>query len=348
VTRRPKDDLVLVRRVEDGGTRRDWYEVLSFLGSDEPARTFAQEVAVARGEQRVEDAVRLGSGEIEVATQPPRGWDASTYHEALASDVLPVLLPWEGKSQTFRFDGTRFVKVGEVAKPALTASPPPAPPPPAPPATPALAAAVDILEQYRRDHRLRPGTAARSEIDADLDGDGRAEHVALIERDLVVTGPTVGGGRGYSSLTLQQFSAPAEVKEVTARDLVGQGASQLLVRGTRRVAPSTGGDLVDMDVLLVYAMRGGVLTRVFGVETARALGDKRAQGKLRFVPARSGHGVDIEVRPGAVVGWTKETFPWPQEQPGTGAVEPILLPWGGIDLQRYAWDGTRFAPSGNP
>ena len=41
-------------------------------------------------------------------------------------------------------------------------------------------------------------------------------------------------------------------------------------------------------------------------------------------------------------GWTAQNYPWPQEQPGTGAVEPLLLPWGGIERLRYAWNGKEF------
>jgi hypothetical protein len=347
VTRRAKEDLLVVRRVADGEVKRDWYEVLSFLDSDEPVRTFGQEVAVVRGAQHVDDAVRVGQGEIEVSVQPARGWDASSYREAMATDVAPVLLPWDGvKSQTFRFDGARFTKVSEVPQPGArpAASPEPAPHAAATPASAPVPTPGALLAQYRRDRGLRPDVQPRSELSADLDGDGQPEHVTLIERDLVVTGPSLGGGRAYSSLTLQQFTAPAEIHEVTAKDLVGQGASQLLVRGTRHVAPATGGEAVDMDVLLIYALRSGTLTRVFGAETARSLAGKRVQGVVQFVPARGGQGLDIELRPARVVGWTQATFPWPQEQPGTGAVEPLLLPWGGVDSQRYAWDGSRFAP----
>ena len=63
----------------------------------------------ARCAARRRRRARRTQQEIEVSVQTARGWDASSYHEATASDVLPVLLPWDGvKSQTFRFDGARF------------------------------------------------------------------------------------------------------------------------------------------------------------------------------------------------------------------------------------------------
>jgi hypothetical protein len=43
------------------------------------------------------------------------------------------------------------------------------------------------------------------------------------------------------------------------------------------------------------------------------------------------------------VGWNEQSYPWSQEQPGTGALEPLLLPWGGIASLRYTWNGTLFA-----
>lgn len=356
LTGRGKDDLVVVRRVTEGDLKRDWFEVLSFLDKDEPTRTFGQEIAVVRGSQRVDDAVHATPGEIEVTVQPAHGWDASTYREATAVDVAPLLLPWEGvRSQTFRFDGARFTKVREstqrrapgaptaervpqlpVDHAAATATVSAAPPP-----TPSATA---LLEQYRRDHGLRPELPAQKEVAADLDGDGRPERVTLIERDLVVTGPSLGGGHAYTSLTLAQFAAPAEIRELTARDLTGQGAAHVLVRGTRRVTPAGGGDAVEEEVLLIYALRAGALTRVFGIETARAQGGKRVQGLVQFIPSRSGRGLDIDVRPGRATGWTQASYPWPPERPGTGSMEPLLLPWGPTTNLRYAWDGTRFMP----
>jgi hypothetical protein len=64
---------------------------------------------------------------------------------------------------------------------------------------------------------------------------------------------------------------------------------------------------------------------------------------VQFVPAKSGKGFDIDARPGLARGWTEKTFPWRQEQPGAGQVEPLLLPWGGISSVRYTYNGSEYA-----
>ncbi len=353
VARRAKDDLVIVRRVSDGPVSRDYFEVLSFLGKDDPDRVFGQEIAVVQGEERVDDAVHAVAGQIEVTPLPAHGWDATSYRQPTTTDVAPVLLPWgRVRSQTFHFDGARFTVARQVAQPGVaTPSVPPdasSPPPSltsslptsAPDAPPASVAA--LLEQFKRDHRIPPRTAPQADLHADLDGDGREEHVALLARDLVVTGPSLGGGRAYTSLTLEQFAAPGDIHEVTARDLTGQGAAHIVVRGTRHVTAGRGAT-VDEEALFIYALRGTALTRVFGIETARAQAGRRVQGLVQFVPSRSGKGFDVDVRPGRAVGWTRGSYPWPQDSAGTGSLEPLLLPWGPVTDVRYAWDGSRFA-----
>jgi hypothetical protein len=97
-----------------------------------------------------------------------------------------------------------------------------------------------------------------------------------------------------------------------------------------------------MEATFVYEVKGGTIARVFAIETAREQGPKRVQGLVQFVPAKSGKGFDIDVRPGRATGWTDKTFPWGQEKPGSGALEPLLLPWGGIPSLRYVWSGTAF------
>ena len=72
------------------------------------------------------------------------------------------------------------------------------------------------------------------------------------------------------------------------------------------------------------------------------MGAKRVQGLVQFVPAKGGKGFDIDVRPGVAKGWTKDSYPWPQDKPGAGPIEPLLLPWGDVKNVRYSWNGSAF------
>jgi hypothetical protein len=78
---------------------------------------------------------------------------------------------------------------------------------------------------------------------------------------------------------------------------------------------------------------------VFSGETGRAVGDKRVQNLLQFVP--SGKIFDIDVQAGKAVGFDKKSYPFQDES--VDGVDSVLLPWGTPTSRRYAWDGQRFA-----
>ena len=92
--------------------------------------------------------------------------------------------------------------------------------------------------------------------------------------------------------------------------------------------------------MLVYSVVPQGIARVFGAETGRAMGGKRVQGTLAFLPGA--HGLDIEVRPGRAFGFSDKTYPFGQEQGKQGGLEPLLLPWSGAQPARYHWDGAAF------
>jgi len=198
-----------------------------------------------------------------------------------------------------------------------------------------------LLDQYKRDKGLPDDAKPRFNLEVQVEGDGRPERIVLMGRDLVVFGPGFRGGTQYATLTLQQFADPADIREVTARDLTGDGGADLVVRGTRHVTPPGASEPVDVDAMFVYEVKQGQIARIFAIETAREQGQKRVQGLVQLIPARGGKSFEIDVRPGIAKGWTEKTYPWPQEQPG-GAIEPLLLPWGGIPSLRYTWNGSQF------
>jgi hypothetical protein len=347
-----KDDLVVHKRVDVAGTRRDAFEVWSLLGQDEPVTVFAHEIAIVRGDKKITNAVQVAGKQIEVTVEPPVQWDATTYREPAPHDVEPILLPWGAvRSRTFRFEGTRFAKAKEVAQtpaPGVGEAAPSAAALPREPPTPAVTRGGDLskqlVEQFRRDRNLG-AEPTRVDLQVHVAEDPQPERVVLIGRDLAVFGPGFRGGRQYAFLTLSQFAEPSDIRDVTARDLNGDGAAELVVRGVRRVVPNgVEGGPIAIDSMFIYEVRPAGIVRVFGIETAREQANKRVQGMVQFVPARSGKGFDIDVQAGRATGWNASTYPWPQEAEGSGPVEPLVLPWGGVSGRRYTWNGAAFAP----
>ena len=352
VTGRGKDDLLLRRRFS-GASTREWFEVWSFLaGGEEPVTTFAHEVSVVSAGKQLTNTVRISSKEINVTYEAAQGWDVSTYHEPTANDVEPVLLPWGPvKSQLFRFDKDKFKKDKEVPQaPAPGAQQPqggtvaqPQPKPQDPP-TPAVRTGGDmskqILDHFKADRTIAADAKPRFDVEVQVAGDARPERVAVFGRDIVVFGPGFKGGNAYAYITLSQFSADADVKDVSVRDITGDGAADIVIRGVRHVA-AAGQGIVDMDVLFVYQVKTDVIARIFGIETGREQTGKRVQGMVQFIPAAGGKGFDVDVRPGRATGWTDKTYPWGQDATG-GATEPLLLPWGTPDHLKYTWNGSAF------
>jgi hypothetical protein len=368
VTGRGKDDLVVKRRVLSGTAVHEIVEVWTLAQGDEPTTIFAHQVAIVSndGKKRVIDSVRVSQKEIEVATEPATNWDASTFNETVASDdrlegrecpraictgtVEPILLPWGNvKSRTFRFEKGTFAKASEVPQAgtasagAASKSEPAQPLPrdvPTPPVSKGSDLGKQVLEAYLRDANVAPGTKPRFDLEVHVDGDGRPERVLLVGRDVVVLGPGFKGGTGYARLSLTQFADEKDVTELTARDVTGDGAADIVVRGVRHVA-TPNGEKVDVDGLFVYQVKGGAIARIFAVETGREAGGKRVQGLVQFVPSKSGKSFDVDVRPGVAKGWTEKTYPWPEDKPG-GSIEPLLLPWGKVKSLRYTWTGTQY------
>lgn len=346
---RGKDDLLVRRRTPVGAADHGTFEVWSANGTDEPSVVFTQEIEIASrdGTKSLANALRVGTKEIEVSVGKATGWDASSFREPIADGDAGILLPWGTvKSRTYRYEKGAFVRAGEVSQPGTpraneSASAAPLPRDlPTPPVKSGSDLSKQVLEAYYRDQKVPAGTKPRFDLEVHVDGDNRPERVLLVGRDIVVLGPGFQGGTGYGRMSLTQFADDKDVSELTARDLTGDGAAELVVRGVRRVdAPSEGE--VAVDVLTIYQVKGGSIGRIFAIETGRGVGAKRVQGLVQFVPSKSGKGFEIDVRPGLAKGWTEKTYPWPQDPPG-GAMAPLLLPWGKIPNLRYAFDGSKY------
>ncbi|GAC1547525.1 MAG: hypothetical protein NVS3B10_11300 [Polyangiales bacterium] len=354
LTARGKDDLIVRRRVTSGGIVHELMEVWTIASAgDEPTTIFTQEIAVidGPGKRRIANAVRVSPSGLAVRVEPAQGWAAPSFREASAAGTNDeaILLPWGTvRSRTFKLERGKFVKSAEVAQAgnagagnagAGTGSSTRDLP------TPVVGKSSDlghqVMDAYYKDQGIAPGTKPRFDIEVHVDGDGRPERVALVGRDIVVLGPGFKSGTGYARMSLTQFADDKDVSELTARDVTGDGAAELVVRGVRHVT-TPAGDRVDIQALFIYQVKNGAIARVFSVETGREQAGKRVQGLVQFVPSKAGKGFDIDVRPGIARGWTEKTYPWPQDKPG-GSIEPLLLPWGGISSLRYTWNGSQFA-----
>jgi hypothetical protein len=356
VSGRGKQDVVVRRRLTVGDSEREYVEVISALSeTDEPRVTFAHEIAVRRSDRRIDNAVHLGHGEIVVSIEPATQWDELSYREPISSDVAPILFPWGPvRSEMWRWDGSQFAKAKEVSRQeqGTTAGPAratgeeqsPGPRHPPEPPTPKVRRGGDlsarVLEAYRRDRGIDPSAQPKVDLKVQVAGDHRPERLLVLGRDLVVFGPGFKGGSGYVYATLSQFADEGDITDASVRDLTGDGAADIVVRGQRH--PSAGNPSIVSELLFIYTIRDETIIRVFGIETARSEGDKRVQGLVQFVPTPGGKSFDVLVAPGRVVGWTEKTYPWAPDPPAGGDIEPLLLPWSGVASVRYVWNGSRF------
>jgi hypothetical protein len=368
VTGRGKKDVIVVRRVSAGAGSRDYFEVLSAMdAASEPRVTFTHEVEVRASDRQIDNAVHISRGEIDVSIQPPTRWDPLSYNEPVASDVEPILLPWgRVRSQAFRWDGTRFAKAKVVTQKVQRSGVPPAtetdgttaaetepdeaaPPRPPEPPTPTVVRgggdmSADVLAAYRRDRGVAASVRPKADLEVQVAGDDRPERVLLIDRDLVVLGPGYKNGTGYAYVTLAQFADAADIKDLSARDVTGDGDADLIVRGVRRAG--SGPTAFHSEVMFVYDVSEEAISRIFGIESSREQGKRRVQGMVQFVPSPGGRSFDVLAAPGRAFGWTSRTYPWAQGAPGeAGDTEPVILPWGGAGSVRYTWNGTQFVKS---
>lgn len=343
-----QSEIILHKRFVSGSRTREMVQVMSFGAGEVPLPIFQHELVITTDAGSVADDLTFttdgGKTAIKITPGKATGFTAGNYREPTETAYDPVLLPWGAvASRTYKFNGKEFSKSGEekqspAAAPAfasaMDAALPKAPPPPS---------VGELLEKVHDLYKRDRGVAGRPRFDfaADLTGDKQAERVLLHDRDLVIFGKGYKGGTGYTFLTLSPFAAAADILDVTARDVTGDGKMEILVKGVIRAsAPrDAGGGTVDREVVMIYQMVSDGLKRVFAAEIARAIGKKRVQGTIGF----GGKGDEIELAPGKAVDWTEKTYPFNQDPSAVGGIEPLILPWGSPRSARYRWTGSGFS-----
>lgn len=345
-----QSEIILRKRFVSGSRTREMVQVMSFGSGEVPLPIFQHELVVATDAGSVTNDLTFsadgGKTAIKITPGKATGFTAGNYREPTETAYDPVLLPWNAvASRTYKFNGKEFSKAAEekqaptaassiAATTAVEASLPKAPPPPS---------AGELLEKVYDLYKKDRGVTGRPRFDfaADLTGDKQAERVLLHDRDLVVFGKGFKGGTGYTFLTLSPFASPADLLDVTARDVTGDGKVEIIVKGVIHAsAPrDAGGGTVDREVVMIYQMAGDGLKRVFAAEIARAIGRKRVQGAIAF----AGKGDEIELAAGKAVDWTEKTYPFNQDPSAVGGIEPLILPWSSARSVRYRWTGTSFS-----
>ncbi len=348
-----KDEIVLQKRLGGTDTYREVLIVERIPKSGAPEPIFLHDVAIVTPEGTIRNQVRFSKGRRGLAitiSQDEADWeDQAPFRGATQEDIPSTLLPWETiGSRTYEWDGSSFVKSREkktqAKKPRKSKKPkreregPPAPPPPRPPNPEELLEKVYAL--YRKDRKMKKAEP-RFDFVTDVAADEQMERVIVHERDLVVWGPGFMDGGTYTYTTMG-FADPADILHVTARDLTGDGKAEIMARGVLRAEASEelGGATVERHAVFIYKVVGNRMQRVLAVETGRALGHNRVLGVMAF---RSGSGGStIELRPGHAAGWTKRTYPFPEDTETAGGLEPVPLPWSSWS-HTYRFDGSTFA-----
>lgn len=363
------DDLLIQRRVGTAGDAREFLEVWHFRASnDGPQLIFQHLVGVQTGQTWVgnESEVKRVKGQLQIIVSPgkhehldPSAWNV----EPVSGPALfPLILPWEAvRSRTFEWKTEQFVLKEEKPGKASVAPPqrgtrlwsgkaPPSvvdeadTPPPPPPRPPSPEERLDqVYALYRADRGVK-SAKPRFDFVTNVAADAENERVLIHDKDIVVFGKNFKTGSSYVYITVGVKEA-ADILDVTARDVTGDGRAEVIVRGVilAQASEQLGGDVVSRHALFVYKIEQSGITRIFAAETGRSVGDKSVLGSVRFVP--SGKALELELHPGHATGWTERTYPFPQDKAPYGGLEILALPWSDLAVRRYAFDGRKFAPS---
>lgn len=161
----------------------------------------------------------------------------------------------------------------------------------------------------------------------DVAGDALPEEVVVNDADVVVAGRGLPDGATYYYFT-HGWSAGTTVSRLDLMELDGRPGKEIVLE---RVEHPPG---VDVTILEIYGVSGGVLKRMFAQKLAEVFPDRGAEVRSRFriLPRPAGAAgkkapARFEVTRAVVRGL--DEFTYPPEPPGTRSHQPIPLPWQG-------------------
>lgn len=170
--------------------------------------------------------------------------------------------------------------------------------------------------------------APRFNLIADVAGDSMKERVLVYDRYLIVLGPTFRKGSEYY---YGDVGDPANLISCEARDLTGDGTSEILLR--KRVGNSS----KPREMIQVLSFGSSdVPTTVFQHEVGITTDAGSITNDVSFVP--DGSRTAIKITPGTARGLHAGNY----REPTESSYDPLLLPWGTIASQTYKLSGSAF------
>jgi hypothetical protein len=347
-----RDEIVLQKKVGGSDKYRRVLTVLKVGRDDQPFLAFAHEVGIKTPDGEITNKVKISKAGIDISQGESDGFDPATFAEVQPGDMGATLLPWESVgTRTFSWKGKGFEPSGETgftpkqsaASPSKKSKTKPKSDEPAAPPAPRPPTSDELLDRVYALYKKERGVSGKPTFDfvTDVAGDRGPERVLIHGKDMVVFGKGFREGLSYAFISLG-VAEPKDILDATARDLTGDGKAEIIVRAVlhAKASKALGGDTVDRHALMIYAVQGDALVRIFGAETGRSLGKSQIIGAVSFTPAS--RGVELELRPSRAVGWTEQSYPFPPDTTTAGGLEPLLLPWSG-GARKYRYDGKTFA-----
>lgn len=350
-----KGELILLKRQTAARQEyRDLLQIFEITSDGVPRQIFLAEVGLADKDGQIENKVEFkGQGQaarLIITQDKSRGFDPDAFRPPFDDGIPHALLPWDSVgARTYGYRKDSLVLLEEKPwKPKLKAKAKPTPkssttdrqtnaPPPS-----ADELTSRVYASYRQAKSIKEG-APSFDFTADFAEDAQTERLVVHGKDLVIFGRGFKGGQGYTFITIGVKDAK-DILSVHVQNVVHDAQAEILVHALleARASETGNGPVVRRQVLFIYKVQAGELTRIFAAETGRELDGQRVLGGVRFVSSPSK--TMIELIPARALGFTQKSYPFAEQDGPQGGLEPLLLPWGQTKSRRYVFDRGAFRP----